>query len=170
MAQKTSNSKWILHAHHTKAGIYYSSGKNCALQKKFKEAQSQFKEALKENGCCLAANVCLRDKNDASLNTIATFIRRGQCYEELKDWSHAMDNFSAALFYNPTGYYLNLIHLGLGECHIEKGDLIKAKEYLDKAEKFIGQLPESRMAKQYAVAVHQAKIHYDSRKGFTKNG
>lgn len=140
-AQRTGQGKWILHAHHILAGIHQTRGMFLASQGKGVEAKKEFQQALEENTRCLAASVCLEERTSASFHLQGIFIRKGQCYEELKNWNVALTHFKAALDYNPSNIFLAIACLGLGECYVQLGDLEKARQYLDQSQNCLKNLP-----------------------------
>lgn len=140
-AKKTGLGKWILYAHYILAGIYQNKGMALVAKGRNKDALGEFALALAENSSCLAASPCLEDRQEANTNTMGIFIRKGQCYQNLGEWNSAMTHFYAVLDYNPADFYRCQACLGLGECYTQKGDLQKARDFLQKAEEAMKTLP-----------------------------
>lgn len=156
IAQRTRQGKWIQYAHQVMACIHQAKGMRMVFKEK-KKAKKEFQLALRENSCCLVAGACLENRQDLDSSSVIIFIRKGQCYQEMGEWNMAEAHFDAALHYQPSGLYLSLATLGLGECYTQKGDVAKARDFLEKALKSTKGLPKY-FVEHCAFNIHKAEV------------
>lgn len=161
IGQKTGMGKWILYAYHILAGIHQAWGLTLIKADKHSEAEQELERALNENTCFLAADACLENRKEAQLYLLATFLRNGQCCQELKKFDQAITYFKAAIDFQPSEIYLGPACLGLGECYLEKGDIIKAAEFLNKSSALVSKLPPD-IAKENRQGIAKAMLKLKS--------
>ncbi|MBI5299668.1 MAG: tetratricopeptide repeat protein [Deltaproteobacteria bacterium] len=127
LAKKTTQGKWLNHAHKALANVYHDG--------------DQFEKALLEDDRCLASSSVLSNQQEHFQNCMNIWTHKGHCYKELKQFDKAIVHFQTVLEAKASPLLMMWGHEGIGEVYFLKGEMEQSLKRLRKAKQFLEKTP-----------------------------
>lgn len=129
LALMTNQPTWLMHAHRVLANVYYDEG--C------------FEKAVDESDKRLLCSMLLKGSKESNRDSIAVWLMKGHCYEEMKFLDKAELHFQAVID-NPDSdtSFIMSAHEGLGEVYFAREDWENTFLHMDAALSILNKMPK----------------------------